>query len=335
MADNDYDEFVNFLAVERGLRRGVFIPMLYLDIMGDMEAAAVLAQIVYWHGETQNGKQRLVVSHGGHKWLARSYAEWEAELRLSEHKMRSILKRMAGMGIITSKIYKFGGAPTLHIRLIYTQFLEIVHSRSLKNLGMETSKTSGTMETSKTSGTITDTEIKTEKKNAPNGAGGEKPKAKSGPEPVPEPVPVPEPQDGDSSDTVGISGKAVSGKGITPPPARPLTAHQRLVGVLATRHGIAEGSPVPRPLASRLGKQVKILRGELCAEGLDLRVEFDDLPDLIRGFYAGWNKNYTIPTDGVKLAGEVREYVGTGKRAGHLPRDVNELLAEREQWGGA
>lgn len=172
-------------------------------------------------------------------------------------------------------------------------------------------------------------------KNAPNGAGGEKPKAKSGPEPVPEPVPVPEPQDGDSSDTVGISGKAVSGKGITPPPARPLTAHQRLVGVLATRHGIAEGSPVPRPLASRLGKQVKILRGELCAEGLDLRVEFDDLPDLIRDLYAGWSKNYTIPTDGVKLAGEVREYVGTGKRAGHLPRDVNELLAEREQWGGA
>lgn len=86
---------------------------------GCVSCAVLLSQLVYWHGEGKDGKPRYNVSdHEGNFWLAKSYAEWHEETGITRDKSDRALTRLRARGIITTRIMRFGGSPTLHVRFL-------------------------------------------------------------------------------------------------------------------------------------------------------------------------------------------------------------------------
>lgn len=89
----------------------------YIDITGDMIAGLVLSQIVYWCSPDSEGKTKLRVKKKGELWLAKSRADWYKELRISSKHVNKALKRLKELGLIEKELFRFGGSPTVHIKL--------------------------------------------------------------------------------------------------------------------------------------------------------------------------------------------------------------------------
>ena len=98
-----------------GNQNFVTIPMIYIKLTGDLNAAAVLNQIVYWTGKTKDPEG----------WFYKSYSDWQAEVGLSKYQISRVIsgdKRskkpaiLATLGV-TAKLKKAKGAPTVHYRI--------------------------------------------------------------------------------------------------------------------------------------------------------------------------------------------------------------------------
>lgn len=99
----------NFQSVMRefiGQERGVFIPKAFIKMTGDMESAALLAQIIYWSQRTDHD--------GG--WFWKSLKDWDDELGLSPYQVRRCTKTLRAFGAET-KLKKANGTPTVYYRL--------------------------------------------------------------------------------------------------------------------------------------------------------------------------------------------------------------------------
>lgn len=105
---------------------GVFLHKDYVKMLGgDMLAASVLSQIVYWYLPTEAGgpKLRVAKQEDGRQvwWLAKSHIDWEDELGITRKQSRKALDRLKKLGIIETTIHRFNGSPTTHIRLCAAQ----------------------------------------------------------------------------------------------------------------------------------------------------------------------------------------------------------------------
>lgn len=110
------------------------IPRAFISFTGDLECALVLSQLLYWHSRCGDG------------WTYKTFAEWEAELGLSEYKVNKARKKLEAMGLLTTKVAKAAGAPTVHYHLnesaLVTSLSEFLRNGNRKALGMETEETS-------------------------------------------------------------------------------------------------------------------------------------------------------------------------------------------------
>jgi len=88
------------------------IPRVFIDMLGDIETALFLSQVIYW---SDRGKQ-----FGG--WFYKTYQEWERELGLNEYKIRKAKKKLEELGILQTKIKKADGNPTVHYKLLIKPF---------------------------------------------------------------------------------------------------------------------------------------------------------------------------------------------------------------------
>lgn len=117
--------FETFLRWEERSRDTIDFKKAYVDMTGDVVAALMLSQIVFWHLPDKNGDDKLRVERGGHLWLVKSRDDWWEECRLSPREADRSRKTLEGLGIIEVRLYKFNGAPTQHIRIIEERFLEL------------------------------------------------------------------------------------------------------------------------------------------------------------------------------------------------------------------
>lgn len=99
-------------------RQGTFLPVAFVDLAGDVTSGLLLAQIAYWHGLDRRGQSRLTVERGGHLWLAKAREDWWEECRLTPKQVRRCLSVLEEKGLVATALWKFGGAPTTHVRLI-------------------------------------------------------------------------------------------------------------------------------------------------------------------------------------------------------------------------
>ena len=125
--------FEHFLLWERASRDTLEVKRIYVDMAGDLVAGLVLSQIVYWHLPNREGKARLRVEREGELWLAKARAEWWDECRISPKQADRALDVLQARGLIEVRLFKFGPAPTKHIRIRRDSFLHAWKAQLVTN----------------------------------------------------------------------------------------------------------------------------------------------------------------------------------------------------------
>jgi hypothetical protein len=125
--------FEQFLLWERASRDTLEVKRIYVDMAGDLVAGLVLSQIVYWHLPNREGKARLRVEREGDLWLAKRRAEWWDECRISPKQADRALDVLQTRNLIEVRLFKFGSAPTKHIRILRESFLHAWKTQLMTN----------------------------------------------------------------------------------------------------------------------------------------------------------------------------------------------------------
>ena len=118
-------QFNNFLSWEATTRDTIDFKKIYVDMADDLVAGLMLSQIVFWHIPNKAGNQKMRVSRDGYMWIAKSSEDWYEECRITKWQVPRALKILKDKSLIDSKLYKFNGAPTVHIRIIEDAFLSL------------------------------------------------------------------------------------------------------------------------------------------------------------------------------------------------------------------
>jgi hypothetical protein len=101
-------------------RRSILFYPDYVDLLdGDVSAALMLSQIVYWYlPSKKTGLSKLRVLKDGKWWVAKSHPEWNHECGFSRRQTQRCLKVLEIKGFIETTVCKFNGTPTVHLRLM-------------------------------------------------------------------------------------------------------------------------------------------------------------------------------------------------------------------------
>lgn len=135
------------------------IPRPLLDFTGSLDCALLLSQIIYWSDRGQDPQG----------WFYKSYADWTAELGLSEFQLRKCVKQLVGLGFLETSVRRArNGTPTCHYRLDWPKFsetiLKFLQNGNPKKCRMETEESPETLNTEPTT---EPTNIKKEGAGAP------------------------------------------------------------------------------------------------------------------------------------------------------------------------
>lgn len=89
-------------------------------LQGDVHAALMLSQIVYWYRPSKkSGGAKLRVYKKGIWWLAKSHRHWHEECGLSRKQVHRCINALYHHGLIEKGRFRFDGSPTVHVRLRY------------------------------------------------------------------------------------------------------------------------------------------------------------------------------------------------------------------------
>lgn len=130
--DVQYPPFVEgWIKSQASSRDTIDVKRIYIDINdGDLIDGVIFSQIMYWNEPNkETGKTRLAVQKDGHYWLAKSYADWWEECRVNEYTARDAIKRMTTRrGLLIKRIFKYDNKPTVHIRVNWDRFEQLVRA---------------------------------------------------------------------------------------------------------------------------------------------------------------------------------------------------------------
>lgn len=91
----------------------------YVDLLkGDILAALMLSQIVYWYLPGKTGHPKLRKKMNGMYWLVKSHQHWYDECGFSRPQTRRCLKVLKEAGLIETCCHKWEGVPTIYLRLV-------------------------------------------------------------------------------------------------------------------------------------------------------------------------------------------------------------------------
>ncbi len=145
---HNYNRLIALLKSTCGHSHILSIPRPFLDFTGSFEAALLLSQIIYWsdRGQDPDG------------WFYKTYAQWQAEIGLSEYHVRKSSKILVKLGLLETRVKRApAGSPTVHYRLDWPNFSEsFVHffqEGTLKNFRIESERISETLNTKTTTET--------------------------------------------------------------------------------------------------------------------------------------------------------------------------------------
>lgn len=116
-----------FLREEQSSLDTIDLKRVYIDMVGDLVAGAMLSQVIYWHLPNTKGQSKLRIKKQGRIWWAVSRQDWAHELRITPRQADRGLKIMAERGLIEMSVFRFDGSPTTHIWLNAEAFLTARH----------------------------------------------------------------------------------------------------------------------------------------------------------------------------------------------------------------
>lgn len=113
---SNYTTIRDLLKKMSGQDNTITIPKIYVEFTGDLTAALVLNQIVFWSDKSKR-------TDG---FFYKSYKEWHEETMLTERQVRYAVDKLKKQGIVETKLKKANGAPTLHYKLNFDTLLESI-----------------------------------------------------------------------------------------------------------------------------------------------------------------------------------------------------------------
>ena len=117
--------FLDFLSWEKASRDTIDFKKVYVDMTGDIIAGLFLSQLLYWHLPNKKGEDKLRILREDKMWLAKSAPEWWDECRISPRELDRAKKSLVGIGLIETRVWKFGGKPTTHFHLNSERFMSL------------------------------------------------------------------------------------------------------------------------------------------------------------------------------------------------------------------
>ena len=94
-----------------------FVPAYVELVDGDIQAALLFSQIIYWLLPGKSGKSKLRVERDGAMWLAKTASHWGDELGFTPKQAYRAIGVLKAKGLIWTKRFRFKGSPTTCIRL--------------------------------------------------------------------------------------------------------------------------------------------------------------------------------------------------------------------------
>lgn len=103
----------------------VSVSKIYIDMTGDIEAAMVLDELMFWTCPTKRRGTGLRVRRDGYLWLAVGRSDWWERKRITERQADRAVRKLEELGLVQKKVMLFGGKTTVHLRVIVKKFFEL------------------------------------------------------------------------------------------------------------------------------------------------------------------------------------------------------------------
>ncbi len=137
----------------------ISVALPFIDLCeGNLYRAFILNQIIYWFSPGKNGQPRVRVKKNGYLWLAKTYTDWGAECRVKPETARKAISWLRDHGYIQTKVHRFNGLTTVHIRPIWENLvpalLNVVAPESFSGIKPDRPLVSNRSEPSDQSGSI-------------------------------------------------------------------------------------------------------------------------------------------------------------------------------------
>jgi hypothetical protein len=117
--------FDEFLAWEAASKDTIDFKRAYVDVVGDVLAGLVLAELIYWHlPSKKTGAAKMKVRRGDHHWIACNRADWWERTRLTARQFDAALKLLTDASIVIKEVHGFAAKRALYVRINETVFLE-------------------------------------------------------------------------------------------------------------------------------------------------------------------------------------------------------------------
>jgi hypothetical protein len=117
--------FDEFLAWEAASKDTIDFKRAYVDVVGDVLAGLVLAELIYWHlPSKKTGAAKMKVRRGDHHWIACNRADWWERTRLTARQFDAALKLLTDASIAIKEVHGFAAKRALYVRINETVFLE-------------------------------------------------------------------------------------------------------------------------------------------------------------------------------------------------------------------
>lgn len=98
----------------------ITVPRIFIEFLeGDLNTALILNQLVFYSDKTKR-------TDG---FFYKNYDEWEAETGLTRRKIKGSIDKLIKKELVTTKLKKANGAPTLHYALDYDKMLDSIMTK--------------------------------------------------------------------------------------------------------------------------------------------------------------------------------------------------------------
>jgi hypothetical protein len=100
------------------------VKLAYVEMCArDHAAAIMLSQVICWHRPNRNGGTNLTVERPDGWWLRKSAVDWDRDCAMTPSQSRRAMTKLRKLGIIRTAIWRYQGAPTTHIQLLWDGFV--------------------------------------------------------------------------------------------------------------------------------------------------------------------------------------------------------------------
>jgi hypothetical protein len=113
-----------YAAIQKASEEKIGVQRIYIDIAGDIEAAFVLDEIIFFTLPRERGISGLRVWKDGVLWMAVQRAEWWKRKRLTPRQADTAISKLLEQNLIIKMVTKFNGQNAMHLRLNVTEFFK-------------------------------------------------------------------------------------------------------------------------------------------------------------------------------------------------------------------